>query len=174
MHRRRGLEFAVFHQAQLGSAAAHIDIQDAALFVKGSFGGTGTKDRQHGLHVVASGGANKLATLFGQHGGNGLAVLAAQGFAGEDDGTGIHFIRVQISAFVSAGDDVGQRACVHLAVAQIGREGNRGLVQRRALHHHVAAGQIFCNAAHVDFGEHHLRARRANVDAHAVQQNIVL
>ena len=48
------------------------------------------------------------------------------------------------------------------------------MIKRCALDHRVAAGQVFGNAAQVNARKHHLCARRAHIDAHTVQDHIVL
>ena len=174
MHGSGSDQLAVLHQAELGGAAANIDVQDTALAVIRALGRARAIHGQHGLHVVTGGGTNELAALLGQHGGDGPAVFTPHGFTGEDHRARIHLVRVQTRGTVSAVDDAAQRLRINQGVAQIGREGDRRLVERGALHHGVAAGQIFGDAAQVDAREHHLRARGADVDAHAVQDDIIL
>ena len=174
VHRSCGNQFAVLHQAQFGGATANVDVQNAMLVVIRTFGSARAVDGQHGFHVVARRRAYKFAALLCQHRGNRFAVLAAQGFTGQDHSTGIDFIGMQARVLVSLVNDVAQGFGVHQAVAQVGREGDGGLVQGGALHHGVAAGQIFGNAAQMNARKNHLRARRADVNAHAVQDHIVL
>ena len=150
VHGSRGNQLAVLHQAQFGGASANVDVQNPMFFIVGAFGSARAVNGQHGFHVVARRCAHKFAALLCQHRSNRLAVLTAQGFTGQDHGTGIDLIGMQARVLVGLVNDGAQGFGVHQAVVQIRREGDGGLVQGRAFDHGVAAGQIFGNAAQMD------------------------
>ena len=87
---------------------------------------------------------------------------------------------VSMSSGVSAGvaiglvDDGAQLGVVDALLALVGRERDRRAVERLAVDHEIAAGQVLAHAAQLDLGEDHLRARRADVDADAGQRDVVL
>ena len=174
VHGRRGAQFTVFDQPQLGGAAADVDVQDAALAVERAPRRARAVHRQHALHVVAGRGADELAALLGQHRSNGLAVFAPQRLAGEDDRAGVHLVRVQAGVGIGRLDERAQGPCVDQRLAQVGRQRQRRLRKRFAQHDDVACAQLVGHALQVDLAEHDLRAARADVDAHAVQDDVVL
>ena len=114
-----GHQLAVLHQAQLGSATANVNVQNAMLFIVRTLGRARAVNRQHGLHVVTGRGAHKLAALFCQYGGNRLTVFTAQGFARQNYSTGVNFIGVQARRLIRLVDDGTQGLGVHQAVTQI-------------------------------------------------------
>ena len=81
---------------------------------------------------------------------------------------------MQTRILVGFVDDGPQSFRIHLGVTEVGCQRNGGLVNRRALDHGIAAGQVFGNAAQMNAREHHLRTGRADVNAYAVQNHIVL
>ena len=95
MDRRGRDHFAVVEQAELGRAAADVDIEDALALVARHPRGAGTVSRQHRLHVVAGGGGDEFAALLGQDLGDALGVVAPERLAGEDDDAGIDACRAR-------------------------------------------------------------------------------
>jgi hypothetical protein len=75
---------------------------------------------------------------------------------------------------VSRVDDVAHGALVDARLALVGREHDRRLVERLALHHEIAAGELLGHSAHVHAREDHLGAGRADVDADRDQREVVL
>ena len=67
---------ATIDQRKLGGAAADVDIKDAFSAVVRGTGGAGAVSGEHGLHVVARGGADELAALLGEDAADGLRVFA--------------------------------------------------------------------------------------------------
>ena len=172
---RRGMNhFARFHQGDLGGAAADVHVQHRAPEVVGGFRRPRAVRGEERLHVVARGGADEFPAHLRNHVGDRLGVLAAQRLAGEDHGAGVDLVGMDAGRFVGRVDDVAHGALVDARLALVGREHHRRLVQRLALHHEVAAGELLGEAAHVDAREDHLRAGRADVDPHRDQRDVVL
>ena len=59
-------------------------------------------------------------------------------------------------------------------LAAIGRQRDRRLMQRLALDHHVAAGEVLAEPLQADAREDHLRAGRPDVDPDAQERHVVL
>ena len=169
-----GHQLAAVDQTELGGAAADVDVEDARLRVEAAPGGTGAEHREPAFHVVAGGGADELAALLGQHRGNRLAVLAPQRFAGEDDGAGVDGVGVQASLGIGRSDQVTERRGVDQRFTLVGRQRQRWLRQRLALDDDVARAQLVGDTLQMQLAEDHLRARRTDVDADAVQHHVVL
>ena len=89
---------AVLDQAELGGAAADVDIEDALVLVARHARGARAVGREHRLHVMAGGRGDEFAALLGQDLGDALRILAPQRFAGEDDDAGIDIVRRQAAA----------------------------------------------------------------------------
>ena len=114
MHRGGGDHLAVLDQAELGGAAADVDIENALAFVARHPRRAGAVGRQHRLHVMAGGGGDEFAALLGQDLGNALRVVAPQRFAGENDDAGIDLVRRETGRDISVVDDgaeLGDRRC---------------------------------------------------------------
>ena len=92
MHRGGRDHLAVLDQAELGGAAADVDIEDALVFVVRHPRGAGAVRRQHRLHMVAGSSGDEFAALLGQDLGDALRIVAPQRFAGENDDAGIDLV----------------------------------------------------------------------------------
>ena len=172
---RRGVDHApVLDQRQLGRAAADVDIEHRPLQIARGLRGARAVRGQQRLHVVAGRGADELAAHLRDHLGDRLGVLAPQRLAGEDDGAGVDVVGVDARLGVGAVDDLAHRPLVDSLLALVRRERNRRLVQRLALDHEIAAGEVLGHALHVDAREDQLRAGRADVDADRDELDVVL
>ncbi len=172
---RRGVhDVPVFDECQLGGAAADVDVQDRSPQVVRELCRARAVGGEQRLHVVSRRGAHELPAHLGDHLGDRLGVLAPQRLSGKDHGTRVDLVGMDVGLGVSAVDDLAHRALVDARLALVGRQHHRRLVQRLALHHEVAAGELFGEPAHVDAREDHLRAGRADVDAHRDQRDVVL
>ncbi len=89
MQRRGRDDVAVLDHAELGGAAADVDVEDALPLVVRHPRGAGAVGGEHRLHVMAGGGGDEIAALLGQQGGDRLGILAPQRLAGEDDHAGV-------------------------------------------------------------------------------------
>jgi len=172
--RGRRRDAAALEQRQLGRAAADVDVEDARRALVGRPRGPRAVGGEHRLHVVAGGRADELAAELGEELADRLGVLAPQRFAGENHRAGIDVVRMQPGARVGGIDDRADRAFVDAALVEVGRQRNRRLVQRLAVHYEIAALQVLAEAPHVQAREDHLRSRRTDVDADARQRDVVV
>ena len=174
MHGRGRDHLALLDQAELGGAAADVDVEDALALVAGNPRGAGAVGGQHRFHVMAGGGGDEFAALLGQDRGDALRVLAPQRLAGEDDHAGIDVVGMQFGGGIGVVDDGAELGVVDALLALVGRQRDRRLEQGLAGDDVVAAGQILGEAAQMHAREDDLRARRADVDADRGQRDIVL
>ncbi len=158
MHCGGGDHFAVLDQAELGGAAADIDIEDALAAIARYPRGAGAVGRQHRLHMVPGGGGDEFAALLGQDLGDALRVVAPQRFAGENDDAGIDLVRRQAGRDISVVDDDAELLIVDAFFALIRRQRDRRLKQGLARDDVIAAGQILRQAAQMNARKDHLRA----------------
>ena len=158
MNCSRGHQFPVLNEAQFGGAPTNVNVQNSLLEIVRTLGCSRAVDRQHGLHVVASGCTDKFAALLGQNFSNGFAVFTTQSLSSQNHSPSIDIIWVQASSLVGAVNDGPQCFGIHGGVAQIRRERDGGLVQGLTIHHGVARGEILCNSSQVNFGKNHLRS----------------
>ena len=121
VHGCGGDQLTTLNETELGGAAADVDVEDAAARVKRAPCRARAVHRQHRLHVVAGGGADEFTALLGQHGRDGLAVFAAQGFTGQDHGAGVNLVGMQSTGFIGTLDDLRQCGRVDVGGAQVGR-----------------------------------------------------
>ena len=173
MHRGGRDHAALLDQAELGGAAADVDVEDALALVVRHARGARAIGREHRLHVVAGGGADEFAALVGQQAGDRLRVLAPQRLAGEDHDAGVDVVGMQARGLVGLIDDGAERRVVDALFALVGRERDRRLEQRLARDHVVAAGEVLAEPAQVEPREDHLRAGRADVDADTRERHMV-
>ena len=136
--------------------------------------GAGAIGREHRLHVMAGGGADELTAPLRDDAGDRLGVFAPQRFAREDNRAGIDIVGVNARGGVRPIDDLTHGAIVDAFLGLVRRERHRGLVQRLALDHEVAARQVLGHALHAHAREDHLRAGGADVDAHRGELDVVL
>ena len=165
---------ALLDQAELGGAAADVDVEDALALVAGDPRGARAIGREHRLHMMAGGGGDEFAALLGENRGDCLGVLAPQCLAGENNHAGIDLVGIEIGGDVGVVDDGAKLGVVDAFLALIGRERDRRLKQRLAGNDVIAAGQILSQPAQVDAREDDLGARRADVDADRHQRDVVL
>ena len=174
VHRCGRTQLAVFDQTELGCPAANVDIQYARRFVIRAARRTRAVNSQHALHVVPCCCADELAALLGQHRRNGLTVFTTQRLAGQDHRAGIDVVGMHTGCRVGALDDFAQRMGIDERVTLVRRQRVRRLVNRLARDHHITCRQLVGDALQVNFRKDHLSAGRANVDAYAVQDDVVL
>ena len=174
MHRRGGDDLAVLDHGELGGAAADVDVEDALALGARQRRGAGAVGGEHRLHVMAGGGADEVAALLGDDGGDRLRVLAPQRLAGEDHRAGVDRIRVDAGGSVGVVDDGAELGLVDVLLAAIRRERDAGLEQGFPRHHEIAAREVLAEAAQMDAREDDLGAGRADVDADAGQRHMVL
>ena len=169
-----GMQYlALFNHAQLGGAAANIDIQDSFAAVVRRFCCARTVCRQHRLHMMASGGANEFSALLCNECRNALRVFATQGLTGQNHHAGIDIVRVQLGRGVRLINDFTQSAFVNARFALIRRQRYRRLIDCFARFDDIAAGKILAATAQGQFGKNDLRTGRADVDANAHQRNVI-
>ena len=108
MDRRRHLDLAFFKNGEFRRATTDINIQDALIAVLRCGGGTRSERRQHAFHVVARGGADEIAALFGHSGGDALRVFAAQRLARQDDCPGVYFAGAEARRGIRIVEDFSQ------------------------------------------------------------------
>ena len=106
--------------AELGGAAADVDVEDALGLVVGQLGGAGAISREHRFHVVTGGGGDEIAALLGQQSGDRLGVLAPQRLAGEDDHAGVDVAGPNARRLVGTIDDGAERGIVDARLVAIG------------------------------------------------------
>ena len=174
MQRRGRHHVAVLDDAELGGAAADVDVEDALVLVMRHLRGARAIGRQHRLHVVPGGGGDEIAALLRQQAGDGLGILAPQRLAGEDHHAGVDVVGLHAGGGVGGIDDGAERGVVDALVAGIGRQRHRRLEQGLARDDVVAAGEVLAVAAQVDAREDDLGAGRADVDADGHQRDVVL
>ena len=107
---------------------------------------------------MASRRTDEFAASFRKQLGNALCVFAPQGLAGENNGTGIDFGRLQASTCIGVLDDLAELHIVDSRLAGIGRQRDGGEIERLARDNIIAAGQVFSEAAQVNAREDDLRA----------------
>ena len=93
MHRGGRDHLAVVDEAELGGAAADVDIENALTFVVRNPRRARTVRRQHRLHVVAGRRGDEFAALLGQDLGNASRIVAPQRFTRKNDDAGIDLFR---------------------------------------------------------------------------------
>jgi hypothetical protein len=125
MHRGGRDHFAVFDQAELGGAAADVDIEDALAAVVRHPRGAGAVGRQHRLHVMSGGGGDEFAALLGKDLGDALRVLAPQRFTGQNDDAGIDLVGRQGGRGIGIVDDGAELGVIDAFLVLIGRERDR-------------------------------------------------
>ena len=146
MHGRGRDHLAVLDQAELGGAAADVDVEDALVLVAGDARGARAVGRQHRFHVMAGGGGDEFAALLRQDLGDALRVLAAQRLAGEDHHAGVDLVGMQAGGVIGVVDDGAELCVVDALLALVGRQRHRRLEQGLARDDVIAAGQILGRA----------------------------
>jgi hypothetical protein len=159
---------------ELRRAPADVEIEDAAAGVMGCLGGTRAVGGEHRLHVVPGRRADELAAMLRDDARDGLSVLAPQGLAREDHDAGVDLVGVDAGGLVRIVDDVAEAALVDALLALIRRQGDGRLEQGLARNDVIPARKLFTQAPEVQAREDHLRARRAHVDADALQRDVIL
>ena len=120
---------ALLDQAELGGAAADVDVEDALALVAGDARRARAIGRKHRLHVVAGGRGDELAALLGENLGDALRILAPQRFAGENDDAGIDLVGTKFCGVIGVVDDGAEFGVVDTLLALIRRQRDRRLEQ---------------------------------------------
>ena len=118
---------AVLDKAELGGAAADVDIENALSVVVRHPRGAGTVRRQHRLHVVPRSRGDELAALLGQDLGNALRIVAPERFTGENDDAGIDLVWRNARRDISVVDDGAELGIIDALLALIRRQRDRRL-----------------------------------------------
>ena len=105
---------------------------------------------EHGLHVVAGGGAHELAAPLGQNPGDTFGIVAPQRLAGQNHDAGVDVVGVDPRRCIGVVDDCAERPVVDPVLVGIGRELYRRLIERLARDHEVPAGELLAQAAQMD------------------------
>ena len=174
VERRGGQNPAVVDQREFRRTAADVDVEDPGPRLVGGQHGSRTVGGQHGLHVMAGGRAHQVARPLGDDGGDPLGIATPQRLAGEDDHAGVDVLGTAPRVGVRGVQHPPQLLRIDLQIVGVGSQRHLGLEQRLPADHDVSAGQILTAPAQLKPGEGHLRAGAADVDAHAVQRDVVL
>ena len=126
------------------------------------------------FELVASGGADEFAGLFGEEFVDGAGVLALDRLAGEDHRAAVDVAAPHARLLVGVVDEVIERMGVDGAVGDEGRQHDRRAPDHLAIGHHEAARQALGLALERDLGEEQVRRGAADVDAHRVQLDAFL
>ena len=81
--------------------------------------------RQHGLHMIACRGRNKITALIGNNISDGFCVLAAQGLARQNHNAGINILRSNVRLNVGCIDNFTKRHAIDALLIKIGGEAYR-------------------------------------------------
>ena len=110
---------ALFHQAELGGAAADVDVEDALALVAGDARRARAIGRKHRLHVMAGRRSDELPALLGENFCDALGIFAPQRFAGENDHTGIDLVGTKFRGIIGVVDDGAELGVVDTLFALI-------------------------------------------------------
>src|SRR5262245_5778105 len=120
MDRGGGDDAAIFDEAELGGAATDIDVQYPLPQVVRYACRARAVRRERGFHVVAGRGANEFPASFRQYTGDGLGVLPAQRFPGEDHDTRIDVVGMDAGSVIGFVDDGGKLRLIDALLARVG------------------------------------------------------
>ena len=171
---RGGQHPAVVDEREFRRPAADVDVEDAGGHLVRRQCRPGAVGRQHRLHVVPGGRTHQVTGPLGDDGGNPLGVSAAQRLTRQDHHAGVHILRLPAGVAVCRVEHPAQCDRVDLQIVRVRGQVHIGLEQRVPGHHDVATGQILTAPAQLQPRERHLRSRTADVDADAVQGDVVL
>ena len=163
---------AVGADRDLRGAAADVDVHHRRVVADRARDRAGAVGGHHGFQVVAGRDRDHLAGLAREQFADLAGIAPAHGDTGQDQGAGVDLVGIDLGVLVLALDEGAERVGVDglLAVRRIGREQDVGLVEGLALGDHVAAVEPFQH----DAREHQMRGRRADVDADAEHDDLVL
>ena len=164
------LHLAVGADRDLRGAAADIDIHHHAFVADRARRGARAVGRHHGFQAVAGAHRDELAGLLGEQFADGARVLALHRDAGEDQRAGVDLVGIDLGVGVFLGDEGAERLGVDGVLGGIRRQQDVGGVERLALGDDVAAVEPLQH----DAREHQMRGRRADVDADAEHDDLVL
>src|SRR3954471_24564350 len=165
---------AVVDQREFRGAPADVHVEDSAADLVGGEHGPGPVGREHGLHVVTCRRTDHVGGAFGGDAADLFGVAAPQRLTGQDHHTGVDVLRFASGVGVGGVEQPAQRDRVDVQIFGIRGQGDVGLEQRVAGHDDVTTGEVLPTPAQVKSGERHLGPRAADVDADAVQRDVVL
>ena len=154
----------------LRGAAADVHVHDRGLVADRARHRAGAVRGHHRLQAVAGRDRDHLAGLAREQLADLAGVAPAHRHAGEDQRAGVDLVRIDIGVLVLALDEGAERLRVDLLLGRIGREQDVGLEEGLASGDDVAAVEPLQH----DAREHQMRGRRADVDADAENDDLVL
>ena len=124
--------------------------------------------------MVSGRRAHQIPGPLGDHGGDPFGVAPAQRLARENDHAGVHVLGLPARPGVRHVEHLAEPDRVDLQIVGVRGQLQFGFEQRLPRHHDVPTRQIFTAPAQYQAGERHLGSGAADVDADAVQGDVVL
>ena len=161
---------AVGADRDLRGAAADVDIHHHAFVADRARRRARAVGRHHGFQAVAGADGDELAGLLGEQFADGAGVLPLHRDAGQDQRAGVDLVGIDLGVGVFLLDEGAERLGVDGVLGGVGRQQDVGGVERLALGDDIAAVEPLQH----DPREHQMRGRRADVDADAEHDDLVL
>ena len=154
----------------LRGAAADVDVHHHAAVADRARRRARAVSRHHGFQAVAGADGDELAGLLGEQIADGAGVLPLHRDAGEDQRAGVDLVGIDLGVGIFLLDEGAERVGVDGVLGGVGRQQDVGGVERLALGDDIAAVEPLQH----DAREHQMRCRRADVDADAEHDDLVL
>jgi hypothetical protein len=163
----------VLDQRELRRAAADINVEQHSIVSARERHGARAMGRHLTFHVMAGRSADKSTRLIGKQFRDGAGVTAFQCFAGQNDRAAVHLFAVDAGIGVTAADEARKLIDVNRVVGPIGSEQDGRLPENFTADHDEAARQRSRKALEVHVGEHQVGGRRADIDTHGGELDII-